>query len=246
MDDNRISRFAPLKNVTALLGLVNTLRSRAIDLPGIGVFHGPAGFGKTKAMIYVGNKTEAAVVSIGDSWTRKKLMQHVLRELGEVNPRGTVGDMAEKAIELMGDRVDRPLIIDEADKAVDKDMIELIRELHDYSLAPIVLIGEERLPAKLQTIDRVHSRVLDWLPAQECDLDDARQLASAYAPNLAVHDELMEHVRASCHGNARYISTTLNEMVEFARREGLLALDLKNFRGRVFTGSPPRRQKRAA
>lgn len=246
MELNKISRFAPLKNVSALLALVNTLRDRSVDLPGLGVFHGPAGYGKTKAMIYVGNKTQAAVVSIGDSWTRRKFLQHVLRELGEINPRGTVADMAEQAIALMGDKVERPLIIDEADKAVDKGFIELIRELHDYSQAPIVLIGEERLPLKLMAIERVHSRVLDWVQAMECDLDDARQLALAYAPSLAIDDALLAHVTHSCGGVARRISTTLNEMVEFARREGLLALDLASYQGRVFTGAPPRRAKRAA
>jgi DNA transposition AAA+ family ATPase len=246
METNKISRFAPLKNVSALLGLVNRLSDRNIDLPGLGVFHGPAGFGKTKAMIYVGNKTGAAVVSIGDSWTRRKFLQHVLRELGEVNPKGTVADMAEQAIALLGDRVERPLIIDEADKAIDKGLIELIRELHDYSQAPVILIGEEKLPLKLQAIERVHSRVLDWLPAQECDLEDARHLAQAYAPQLVIADDLLADIRQRSRGIARYIANNIDGMVEFARREGLKELDLGTYQGRVFTGSPPRRDKRAA
>lgn len=241
METTTASRFAPLKNVTSLLGLVNTLRDRSVDLPGLGVFHGPSGFGKTKAMVWVGNKTDAAMVSIGDSWTRKKFLEHVLRELGENKPRGTVADMAETAIKLLSLTLDRPLLIDEADRAVDKGWMELIRELHDNSLAPIILIGEEKLPAKLMQIERVHNRVLDWLPAIACDIEDTRKLGATYAPGLTITDDLLDHVRHSCGGVARRISTTLNEIVKFSRLQGLQTIDRATYTGRVFTGEPTRR-----
>lgn len=235
------ARFAPLKNVTALMTLVNRLQARTVDLPGFGVFHGPSGYGKTKAAIYVCNKCSAPMVSIGDSWTRRKFLEHVLRELGTVKPRGTVADMTEQAIEQLGEHIDRPLLIDEADKAVDKGWIELIRELHDYSQAPIVLIGEEQLPSKLMRVERVHNRVLDWQPAQACDLDDARKLAMVYAPQLVIDEALLDHVRAQCKGVARRISTTLAEMGEFAMTSGLTTLDLKSYTGRIYIGEPIRR-----
>lgn len=246
MDATSASRFAPVKNVAALLQLVNTLRDRDADLPGLGVFHGPSGYGKTKAMIYVANRTEAAIVSVGDSWTRKKFLEHVLRELGEPRPRGTVADLAEQAISLLSQDASRPLLIDEADRAVDKGWMELVRELHDSSLAPIVLIGEERLPQKLMAIERVHNRVLDWLPAEACDLDDARKLARVYAAHLTIADDLLEHVRVACAGVARRICTTLNEMVSYARVHGLQDLNRETFGGRVFTGEPTRRLRRAS
>jgi DNA transposition AAA+ family ATPase len=245
MDATSTSRFAPLKNVAALLQLVNALRDRDADLPGLGVFHGPSGYGKTKAMIYVANKSGAAIVSVGDSWTRKKFLEHVLRELGEPKPRGTVADLAEQAINLLS--LDgKTLMIDEADRAVDKGWMELIRELHDSSLAPIVLIGEEKLPQKLMQIERVHNRVLDWLPAEPCDLDDARKLARVYAPSLTLADDLVTHVQVACGGVARRICTTLNEMLAWSRIHGVTVIDRATYGGRVFTGEPTRRLRRVA
>lgn len=239
------SRFAALKNVAGLLGLVNRVQARKVDLPGIGVFHGHSGLGKTKAAIYARNKTQAPMVSIGDSWTKKKFLEHVLRECGEPSPRGTVADLAERAIQRLGDLQDRPLIIDEADIAVDRGWIELIRELHDYSQAPVILIGEEALPTKLQKVERVHNRVLEWVAAEPCDLDDARKLARAYAGEIQIDEPLLEMVRRSCGGVARRIATTLDEMVEFARSRGVQTLTVEVYTGRVHTGEPPRRQLRA-
>ncbi len=242
MNQPEKARFAPLKNVTALMTLVNRLQARSVDLPGFGVFHGPSGYGKTKAAIYACNKTRAPMVSIGDSWTRRKFLEHVLREIGIANPRGTVADMTERAIEILGEQINRPLIIDEADKAVDKGFIELIREIHDYSQAPIILIGEEQLPGKLMQVERVHNRVLDWQPAQPCDIDDARHLSAVYAPELRIDDALLDRICKQCGGVARRISTTLAEMTEFARTNGVSALDLTNFSGRVHTGQPTKRR----
>ncbi|SFD72535.1 AAA domain-containing protein [Bosea sp. CRIB-10] len=239
MQEKEKQRFAPLKNVTALWTLVNRLQQRNDDLPGFGVFHGPPGFGKTKAAIYVHNKCQAPILTIGESWTRKKFLQKLLEELHESKTKGTVADLTEKAILRLGENIDRPLLIDEADKAIDKGWIELIRELQDNSNTPIILIGEEELVSKLKPTPRVHDRVLDWVPAQPCDLDDTRKLATAYAPQLQIADDLLELVRIESGGVARRISTTVSHIQEFAQTAGLTSLNRSNYGGRMHTGRAP-------
>ena len=184
--------LAALKNVSRFLVLMETLINRGPHLPGIGVFHGYSGYGKTYAALYVQNITGALRVEVGDSWTKKKFLQMLLEEAGIDKPRGrTIADLTEEAIEVLGDDPGRPLFIDEADKLADKGMLELVREIHEHSQAPIVLIGEEQLPGKILKVERVHNRVLDWVPAEPCDHDDARALA----------DFLKHHLRAHQPGN---------------------------------------------
>lgn len=239
MLDKEKQRFAPLKNVTALWTLVNRLQQRNDDLPGFGVFHGPPGFGKTKAAIYVHNKCQAPILTIGESWTRKKFLEKLLGELGVGKVKGTVADLTEQAIWRLGEHIDRPLLIDEADKAIDKGWIELIRDLQDNSNTPIILIGEEELVSKLKPTPRVHDRVLDWVPAQPCDLDDTRKLAAAYASQLHIADDLLELVRVESGGVARRISTTISHIREFAQTTGLTTLSRTNYGGRIHTGKAP-------
>ncbi|KAB2860460.1 MAG: ATP-binding protein, partial [Bauldia sp.] len=122
---------APLKNVAACLTLVDQLIHRPPHLPSIGVFSGFSGYGKTMAAQYAWNRTNALFVEVFDYWTRKKFCQALLAELGVAKARGTIGDMMDEIIARLGDDPARPLIIDEADKLVDRGMIENLREIAD-------------------------------------------------------------------------------------------------------------------
>lgn len=230
-----------LKNVANFMVMAELLVERDPHLPGIGVCSGYSGLGKTYASIFAQNKTNAVRVEVGDSWTRRAFLRAVLRELGR-NPksRGTISDMTEEAIAALGAEPGRPLIVDEADKMVDKGMIEIVRELHEHSSAPVILIGEEQLPRKLLAVERLHNRVLHWMQAQPCDLEDTKALAAAFAPKLSIDDALLEQIRMQSGGRARRIVVNLARAKEFARNKGAKQLTLALWGGQPFyTGEPP-------
>ncbi|EAV40439.1 hypothetical protein SIAM614_21455 [Stappia aggregata IAM 12614] len=155
--------------------------------------------------------------------------------------------MSECAIMALGDDFNRPLIIDEADKLADKGMLELVREIHEHSQAPIVLIGEEQLPGKILQVERVHNRVLDWVPAEPCDHEDARALANLFCPALSISDDLVDLLVEKSAGKARRIHVNLNRIIEHARSTGEDSFSAGSFeQGWFFTGEPPRRIRRAA
>jgi len=232
--------LAALKNVAACMGLVTRLQTRGPHLPGLGVFHGPSGYGKSYASIYAQNKTRAIRVEVGDSWTRASFLKAILREGGVQEPRGTVANLAEQAIMILGEEPNRPLMIDEADRLVTKNMIELVRELHEHSQAPIVLIGEEQLPGKLIASERTHNRVLEWTAAQPCDLEDTRKLAAIFLGGLGVHDEFLDKVRRESDGRARRIVVNLSRIAEWARNKGCKSVD--GYDADLYTGTPPARR----
>lgn len=237
----RPGSVAPLKNVASCLALVDTLVHRPAHLPNIGVFSGFSGYGKSMAAQYVWNRTGALFVEVFDFWTRKKFCQAILAELGVARPRGTIGDMMDQIIARLGDDPARPVIIDEADKLVDKNMIELVRDINKAAQVPVLLVGEELLPQKLEQYERVHNRVLEWVLAQPCDLGDARALADFLYPQLTIGDGLLEAICDQTQGKARRIATTLHAAAAFAQNFGLGELTVDNYRGRVFTGETPKR-----
>ena len=231
-----------IKNVAAFMAMTMRLVDRDPHLPGIGVCSGYSGLGKTYASIFAQNKTRAIRVEVGDSWTRKTLLAAILRECERrVIGRSTVADLSAAAIAALGEDPARPLIIDEADKLIDKGIVEIVRELHEHSGAPVILIGEEALPTKLLRIERLHNRVLDWVQAQPCDLDDARQLARAFCPGLTLADDLLEHIRKQSGGRARRIVVNLAHAKEALRnRSGGKQLTLEQWgNAPLFTGKPP-------
>ncbi len=231
----------PLKNVAAFMVMTQRLVDRDLHLPGIGVASGPSGYGKSFASIYAQNKTRAIRVEVGDSWTRRSLLAAILHELGRTPQKRTIiSDMAAEAINFLADDPRRPLIVDEADKLVDKGFIELVRELHEHSGVPIILIGEEKLPTKLLAFERVHNRVLDWLQVQPCDLEDTQALAKAFAPKMTIDDDLLAQVCAQSGGRARRIVVNVSRIAELGKNKGKMHLGLKDW-GAVpfYTGEPP-------
>jgi len=238
--------LAPLKNVAAMLTLAERLIERAPHLPGLGVFNGYSGYGKTFAAIYLQNKKDALRVEIGDSWTRLTLIRAIMKELGVHDPKGTVPKLTEMAIERLAMPGHPPLLIDEADKAVDKGFIEIIREIHEATQVPIILIGEEELPSKLQRSERTHNRVLEWVAAQPCDLEDTQLLARLFVPEgLSYSDDFLERNRHKSAGRARRITVNIEKAIEWARVHNIANLD--SFPDSEFyTGEPPARARRAA
>lgn len=239
---------APIKNVAACLNIVRQLQNRNPLQPNLGVFAGFSGYGKSVAALYAQNKTDAAYVEVSDTWTRKKLMLAILSELGRYQPGGTLSDLEDEIIGILARNPKRPLIIDEADKLVDKHMIELVRMIAKKSNVPVLLIGEELFPKKLEGVDRFRDLVLVPGYAQPCDLDDTRTLARTFYPGLAIADDLLDQARADADGRVRRIGNTLHAIANTAAVLGLSQIDLKRYReanGHFFNGALPSRRDAA-
>jgi len=236
-DHNQVNSIAPLRNVSLFSALVERVMNRAPGLPGMAVFHGYSGYGKTFSATYAANKHRAYHVQVKSVWTRKSLCEAIMRDMG-LPPKGTIPAMVEKIgeeLSLSG----RPLIIDEADHLVRQVMIEAVRDIYESSQAAIILIGEEYLPNKLQPFERVHGRMLDWVPAQPVSADDARHLAALYCRGIEVGQRLLEALHGASNGSARRVCVNLDRVRELALASGKKKIDLDDWTGGFFTGNPP-------
>jgi chromosomal replication initiation ATPase DnaA len=237
-DIKQNNSVAPLRNVVALVELIDRVNHRGPGLPGLGVFYGWSGYGKTTAAIYAANRFRAYQVEVKSVWTKKKLCTEILRDMGVI-PTKTISDMVDQiATELA--RNDRPLIIDEIDHLVDRNMIEIVRDIHESSGATIILIGEEQLPRKLMRWERVHGRILDWVAAEEGQIDDVGYLADIYCPGITIDDDLIALILEDSHRSIRRISINLERVKEFAMTRSMKSLTRKDWGDRpLFTGQAP-------
>lgn len=205
----------PLRNVAALTTLIQRIQNRAFGLPGMGVLYGPTGFGKTMAAVHAALHQDAIHVSVQKLWTKKTLLSEILREL-RIAPKATMAQMQQQVNEGLA-IAGRPLLIDEADYAVDRGMIEMIRDMHDGSSMPVILIGMEELPGKLSKWELVDGRILQWEGAEPGDLKDVRMLAALYAPGISLDDDLLQHITNLHRGQLRRICTDIAYVLEQSR-----------------------------
>ena len=232
---------APLTNVARCNGALQTAMNRPSHLPGLVAFYGPSGWGKSTAAAYCANRHRAYYVECKSSWTKKALLSSILTEMG-IAPAKTLYEMADQISEqlvLSG----RPLIIDEMDHIVTKKAVEVIRDIYESSNAAILLIGEELLPAKLREWERFHNRMLSWVPAQPCDLSDAKQLAKLYCREVTIAEDLLEKVVDVSRGAARRICVNIELIRQEALGNGTDEMDLATWGYLpIYSGEAPKRR----
>lgn len=226
-----VNRAAPLKNVAAFTTLLGRMVDRDADLPGLACFFGPSGYGKTKSAIYGANRHRAAYLECGQFTTARSLLANILKELGETNPKGTIEALLTRAIEFMSANPRRPVIVDEAHFVAGKRFVDLLRELSDKSGAAVILIGEELLPRHLENFERVHNRVLEWLPAVPCDAEDFALLAASRLKKLRLAPDLAAEILKRTEGNTRRIVINLAKAESIAQLNNWSEIDLTGFGG---------------
>ena len=234
--------IAPLANIAVSERAISRALGRGLHQPGLVVMYGPSGYGKSMASAWVTARNRAYYVQASDFWTKKVMMQDILRALGlQFKPADTVADMARMAAAQL-EQSGRPLIIDEFDYVADKNLVESVRSIYESSRAAILLIGEEALPQKLKKWERFHGRILDWFPAQPASIEDARELARLYCTHVNVADDLLEKLVEKARGSVRRISTNLETIQEEAMGMAWDKVDLATWGNRpIHTGEPPRR-----
>lgn len=218
-----VNGFAPLTNVALCLSALETAIGRAQHLPGLVAFYGPSGWGKSNAATYCANVHRAYHVQVKSMWTRKAFLLALLKEMG-VAPADTCYEMVNQISEQLS-LSGRPLIIDEFDHLVTQRSVEMVRDIYEGSEAPILIIGEEMLGHKLKQWERFHGRVLQFVPAQPANLEDAEHLREFYVKKAQVEDDMLEYLVERLAGNVRRISTNLTYVEEVGLKEGKRKID---------------------
>jgi DNA transposition AAA+ family ATPase len=238
----RMPHIAPLRNVLLLRKVTEQLMHRTANLPGIGVFYGKAGLGKSQACAAAAAAYRAIYIEVRSWYTKKSFLEAILAEMG-IEPERTTARMAEQICgQLM--RSPQLVILDEGDRLVQRGLFELVRDIYEGSKTPILLVGEERFPANLGRVsERFYDRVLAWQPAERADMEDARKLARLYSPDVEIKDDLVGALLKASRGVARKISVNIANARLEAQKAGKRVIDLATWGDRpFFTGDAPVRR----
>jgi hypothetical protein len=232
--------IAPTSNIGLVHTVMESLTTRAPGLPGIGIFYGRSGLGKSFGAAYASHPAgfNGIYVSCRSIETRKSLLEQMCKATG-ITPKGTNAAILDDMIEALS-LTSRPLIVDEVDYIVESRTLELIRDLHDASAAAILLIGEERLPGKLRKHERFDNRVLLWQPATACSIADFDLLVKHYAADIQIAPELKKRVLAETHGVTRRVVVNLENIKRWCDQNGTKAAPA-DCDVHLYTGAAPGR-----
>lgn len=232
------SRIVPVKNVARLSAAAHALLNRAPGAPGIGLVEGVAGYGKSQSTAWLSNQVPSVYVRAMSFWTPAAMLGAILEAMGQP-AGGSCNSMVKRIIEgltPMTPEAPTPvLFLDEADYLADSKntkMLDAFRDIHDMSLAPVVLIGEENLATKIQNNKRLASRVAQRVTFEPLDLPDTQLIAKELC-EVSVSAELLEHIHQRVGGNCRYTVVALAQVEQLARAAGRKEVGLGDVKGKL-------------
>lgn len=168
--------FCKTKNVKGFTNLIYNLKNKPDNISKIGLIYGEAGLGKTKTAQYLAIKYDAIYVRAVNTMTPKWLMEEITKELDEI-PRFFTADIFRQCVNILRQKP-QIIIVDEIDYLLkDFKTIEILRDLHDETGVPIILVGMDLAKHKLKKYTHLYDRISEIYHFTEFDFKDIKQIA---------------------------------------------------------------------
>ena len=168
--------FIKTKNVKRFVALMDELQKLPPNIPKLALVYGDHGLGKSQAIQWWADKNDSVYVRATQGMTSRWLLSEIAEELGE-NPYWHTQETFE-LIEKYLRQHSKVIIVDEIDYLIEKHTVETLRDLHDRTACPIVLVGmgvaDKKLARYPHLVDRLY-KTLRFEQFNEEDITDILQ-----------------------------------------------------------------------
>jgi len=212
------SVFIKTQNVQNFAGIARELMEVTAGVPGMGLVYGKRGLGKTRTALWYAARTsnKSVYLRAKRKWTPTWLMEEMCVEL-MLAPARAFRDMYREVTAALTAEP-RLIIIDETD-LISPDVLETIRDVHDITSAPIILVGMDQVRRKLDRFAALSDRFLHVLEFQNLAEKDIR-LAATDIISVALEGDVIGWVRNQTDGNFRKSIVLLKRLERLARTNG--------------------------
>lgn len=219
--------FVKTKNVKNFVSTLANLQNRAKGVPGMALIYGEPGLGKTQAALWwvANNQEDAIYVSATQSMTTKWLLEEIIRELGD-SPFYRTSEIFKQIVREL---IKRPkvIIVDEIDYlAHEKSTIEMLRDIHDRTHTPIVLIGMTYADKKLKRYRHLYDRLSEILQFQKFPFEDTKNLINELS-EVKFDNSAIEYMQ-NCDNRFRQIVKIIDKAESFAKSNEITLIAQKD------------------
>lgn len=99
-------------------------------------------------------------------------------------------------------------------------LVECLREIHDATTSPVILIGMPGIDKKIDRWPQVERRMTQRIAFDKCDAEDTARMARELC-EVEVEPNLLDQLKKDANGTAGKIAIGLDELEKFARRRGI-------------------------
>jgi len=215
------------KDVKRLFAALVALRDRNRALAGLGLLVGVTGTGKTTALGAAVAMFNAVYVVADSAVTMTSLLSEICTELGFEPPRSPAQKLKEIVSHLR--ERPRPIFVDEADRLThDSRILEVLRDIHDLSGVPVMLIGMDRFERKLLRHPQFARRITQRIEFGSCDLDDTTRVTQELC-EVEVAPDLIAKMHLRTKGNLGLMMNALDKFEAMARDNNWKVITAEQF-----------------
>jgi len=222
--------FVKTANVVALSTALTRLWTRNDGVPGMALVYGEPGLGKTKATTWWVAQNEYVVYVRAKALTTPRSMLEALAgELGEDSGHRRATALYDDCRDNLLNRK-RMVLVDEVDYLLhDPRLVETLRDLHDDTGAPVVLIGMAGIDKRLARYKPLHDRLSEMVPFKELSVADVRLIAEQLCDIKLTPDACQAlHDRAR---RFRQVVMSLYKIEHLARANSLKEVSAEQIKG---------------
>lgn len=214
--------FVKTNNVKRFITMMNNLQNRADGVPGMGLVYGEPGLGKTQTINWWAFKNDAILVRCTQLMTAKWLLLEILDYMSELKPYTT-----EACFNLVVRNLilnPKVLIIDEIDYlTIDSRAVETLRDIHDKTNVPIVLVGMTSANSRLKKFKHLYDRLSEILKFEKFSKNDIKTIVQELS-EVEMTECAIRHIYSNMN-RFRQIVKVINKAETLAKANGLNSID---------------------
>jgi len=220
------SVFIETENVSRFRKAVSLLEDMEKGQPGFMVAYGRAGRGKTFAAQNYFAEHGGIYIQVWQGWTQTAFLQQLCFEVNGTRPRSSNACKIRIVEELSKEK--RTIFVDEADR-LHIHRLEDLRDIHEATGAPVVLIGEEELLGMVSSQRRLWSRVTQEVKFGPVSGTDIISFALE-AADLVVEPDASALIKQRSGGDFRVVRNLIQDLEEMAKARETNTITVKMVR----------------
>lgn len=221
-------KFIRTTNYNRCLEAMRELQNLPRDMEKMGLFYGNAGRGKSLIIEKLAIDEGAALIRTLGSWTPKQMMIDICEAL-EIEDSGTTSILQHRIIDelIMQKRI---IIIDEVDTLFmngKKQLLLMLRDIHDMAKTPIILTGMEACDKMFKKDTHYYERFSRKVKMGDTTEHDIGQLC--LNSDVKIEEDLVKHFFHR-YGNFRPVKVLITALEEYCENNDLETASLSTFK----------------
>ena len=219
--------FIRTNNVKNFIGLVENLVNKPKNIPKMGLVYGEPGLGKTQTALWLACKYDGIYLRASNLMTGRWLLDGLIKEMDEL-PRYLTSDNFNLVVKKLKANL-KVIFIDEIDYLMNNfKTVEILRDLHDETDCPIIMIGMGLAHRKLERYKHLYDRFSEILKFETFGVSDISQIINELS-QLPISADAIEYIHQK-HNRFRQIVLLINKLETIARENNLTEINMEVIR----------------